>query len=1662
MTTYNKSATRHSNRSLGFSLLHAPAVTRSGDSSVTFSYNQGIPSYPKDCLRDSLKLIYAEAGATSLLLSGRVDDQVTVSVPGCGSYTSPSGAGVDINGSISIPGEGYYLVSAEHTNIDYPPNGNVSYINCTVSPVTDIIGIVPDENEPPSECTCECTCASGSGNDGGQPNNDDSSGDPALSSLRTRSASGSSSSAGSGVQRTSAPQEMRWSCNVASFRGLPGVPSARLELRARSFDAESLASPASLCLRHPLATALQVPEGGVMPNQLVCLDEGDSYLNFMCSGAGNFFFPVGASASTRTTLSCVAEMSLDAPSCSLSGAAYIRATRQDGATLFFLPADGSFAGLLTPAGALLTAESAADYLVVQRDAASDAIRQIWNPWDGLTEVLPHEDGTGYQISFYLPAQVTPPAEDAPSPLFVAAGAPFRTVSVAVDAENASLTVAEHDAEQPESMEDVTTRWSFVDGVWSRSSGSGDALITESRTRSDDAAAGTYSVVTTLSRGGAVASCVQEVYDASGALGDVLLSRTEGFGTPLARTTIFEYNRMGQLITRTAPDGGVTTYAYDTAGRVVKESSPWGSNGERVVETTYRTDGSSRSTEPSRIITKLATASSVATVRTEEYTYLTDNEVERVECRTTAGTPATTQITVTETYTAEHTNPYAAGRPRMSQASNGVQTWYDYAATALHGALYTVTAETRVEGAPVAGQSTRSVEYISADGNVLRSESYLLLSSGVWAFTSGETHQYDMQNRRIATLHDNGRSRSCGYICTGELLWEVDEDGVRTDYGYDASRRLVETIRSEVRNGETVITPETITTYTRDAAGRVLSTRRDVGPMTTTESTVYDILGRVTSRTDSHGRVTTTAYSEDGLTTTLTTPAGATLITTRNRDGSAAHLAGTGQRELYYVYDTNGNNARETVKLADNATILSQSITTDFGQVVAQAQPNASGGFIYSRSEYNALGQLTKQYQDTGWNTAKTAATLYEYDAFGNLVKQILALASSPTPQNSPITEMAYGAEELTDGIYRTVTRTRYNAEGNPLVSVQKSLVSNLSDVLESKNLTIDEKNLTSTQWVEYHNGTKRKSYNTLPNSNITAEAVSVDGFTLSQTDNAGVTTTNTRGYTANGMIQTRTDGRGNTSTTVTDTAGRTLTVTDAAGNVTTTAYDPAHDLPSTVTDAQGNTSCYRYDVRGRKVAEWGTGIQPVLFGYDGADRMVTLTTFRAGTETVSTDPGNRTDGDVTTWSYHDASGLESAKTYADNSSVVKTYDAYNRVLTETDARGNIKTHTYEHARGLLLGTTYSDSTTPRTFSYNHLGQLTQVTDAAGVRTLSYNAYGEQESDSLAANGVTHLITETRDEKGRSTGYTYAKNGTVQQTVTTAYGSDGRIATAGFLHGGSEKQFSYEYMAGTHLLEKLTMPNNMSLTQSYEIQRDLLTGMAYHRGTTLVANRQYSYDSLGRPTARNTSRQGTVKNDTFGYNHRSELTTATVNGNNYAYDYDNIGNRETATESEITTNYTANELNQYTAVGDFTPTFDADGNQTLVKTSTGTWEVTYDAENRPVSFTNAESNTVVECAYDHMGRRATKKVTVDGAITLHQRNLYRGYLQIACCDLTRSAHPALWLITWDPTQPIATRPLAIQKDGSWFTYGWDFTKNICELYGSNGYIRTAYTYTPMVK
>jgi YD repeat-containing protein len=67
-------------------------------------------------------------------------------------------------------------------------------------------------------------------------------------------------------------------------------------------------------------------------------------------------------------------------------------------------------------------------------------------------------------------------------------------------------------------------------------------------------------------------------------------------------------------------------------------------------------------------------------------------------------------------------------------------------------------------------------------------------------------------------------------------------------------------------------------------------------------------------------------------------------------------------------------------------------------------------------------------------------------------------------------------------------------------------------------------------------------------------------------------------------------------------------------------------------------------------------------------------------------------------------------------------------------------------------------------------------------------------------------------------------------------------------------------------------------------------------------------------------------------------------------------------------YTANNLDQYSAVGAVTPTYDGNGNLTY----DGTFTYGYDAESRLTSVTQG-GTTIATYAYDAQGRRKSKTV-----------------------------------------------------------------------------------------
>ncbi len=102
----------------------------------------------------------------------------------------------------------------------------------------------------------------------------------------------------------------------------------------------------------------------------------------------------------------------------------------------------------------------------------------------------------------------------------------------------------------------------------------------------------------------------------------------------------------------------------------------------------------------------------------------------------------------------------------------------------------------------------------------------------------------------------------------------------------------------------------------------------------------------------------------------------------------------------------------------------------------------------------------------------------------------------------------------------------------------------------------------------------------------------------------------------------------------------------------------------------------------------------------------------------------------------------------------------------------------------------------------------------------------------------------------------------------------------------------------------------------------------------------------------------------------------------------------------------------------------------------------------------------------MGRRFEKKVTVGGTTNCHARYLYRDYLQVAECDLTGETPKLVRSYLWDPSEPQATRVLAMTR---WEANGTqvkehlycmhDAMKNVTSLFGEARGRRALYEYRP---
>ena len=1639
-----------------------------------------------------------------------VDDNGTLTVDGEGIFIPGEGkyhGGTYREKSLSFPIEpGPHRVHMTYENVAVPPEWtNLAILNYSievmVSDGTSSSSYQPDEGYPEPVSTedegedvpCECGGdGNGSQSSSGFPcpeedngegdngedeapctceNNEGGSSSSSAHGVRGSSTLYGSSAAGRRVVARTLKTEMVWRTNFGSFRGMTGLPQGLLDIVGYTFSSE-LWSPRALHYWHPMThEIISAPLSGIGANTAFQIRSGGTDINYYCyaDGGGSGVDSVAhiAGSAKRGGSAWFGRRSA---SSAKAGEFCLSIRSTAGNTVNYTAGAASSlkyaTGYTAKNGASYTREEFDEKLDIVR-ASDGSIRQIWNLWDGLANIE-NVTESGYRIALYLPEQVD--GKNSSTGLYPVTGDPFKTFTITGDAAAGRLAVTEQTAGRAP----FTTRyWQGTDGAWNMSQGEGEDSIFTLKEK-QIVSPGTWKLITTIQRGenGIPISRVCETYAVT-RNGNLCTSRIEGYGTDYARETTYEYTGMGKIAKETAPDGSVKTWAYDRFGREIVSSVPWAEAGDKVTYTTYRDQTQADPDILTQWVTLTATA---AELWRTDYTYIEENHVRRVEKRTTALGEENVRLEVKESWLGTAPNVYARGRLKMKQDMGGIQTHYAYEETDQYGALYKVTAETRIAGACVPGLSSRKVTYVSGQGNNMRYEQYVQLADGVWSMTDASSYEYDVENRWVKRTRANGRVYERMMTCCGPL-WERDENGVTTSYSYNTARQLTETIRSAIADGETMITPETITSYTRDALGKITSLRRDTGPMTTVESREYDLLGRLVKETDILGRTTVRSYSGDGLVETVTTPAGATLITRKSASGTILRRYGTGQQDILYTVEVTEEGIRTTEAVPggegdDPRVVTGSSTVNGFGDLVRIAAANTLNGENVRTLAYDDKGRLIRE------QLADMAPALYAYDAFGNRTRAIVALEDDPTILNSRITDYAYVTESREDGVYSLVSITSYTSSGTPVLQKRATLLSALSPVLAGKTVMTDSRGHDAVEWMEYGGGSVRLRKKTVPGVESVFLTRIVDGFTTAVTGFDGATARRQRTYTETGITYADTDVRGNVFTSVCDIAGRIISGTDAAGNTTTYAYGQPFDLPTCVTNALGKTACSFYDIRGRKEAEWGTAVQPAVYAYDAAGHMVSLSTFRVPGDVITTDPRLRTDGDITTWTYDIATGLVIRKTYADATHVDTVYDALNRVAATTDARGTVASRSYAPLTGELVSITFNDDGfTPSISSlYNHLGQLTQIDDASGTRMFTYNQYNEQETETTAGLAAS-VLTLRRDGVGRPAGYCLDYAGAPVLQTAWAYDASGRLSSVSLNAVG--KPFTYGYNEENGLLDTLDYPNTLKRWRTLEEKRDLPVKIDYLRpgSANYPAKTDYSYDILGRPVTKKDYFNAPAPDLTHicAYDDRNELVSdAMSRGGTYSYSYDNIGNRKTSLEGtdSLPTAYVANRVNQYTDITEgeeapFVPNYDADGNQTKLRTATGEWEASYNALNQAVSFIQGDRR--IECVYDYLNRRVEKSVYEGESLMSRKRFIYHGYLQIAELDATEVLESVVPVLRktylWDPLEPVATRILAMgvfDETGAYVEdlyYTHDALKNTTALFGIKAGRRALYEYGP---
>ncbi len=1167
-------------------------------------------------------------------------------------------------------------------------------------------------------------------------------------------------------------------------------------------------------------------------------------------------------------------------------------------------------------------------------------------------------------------------------------------------------------------------------------------------------------------------------------GDVLVKQTHYYGSAYEETSTFIYEtnasslNYGRMIRKTTPEGNWTNYDYDAEGRVIRERTLWDDAVSiRETRTTY-VDEWYNDHRPSCIEEWIITPQGNEVLLKQIICKMEEssNLLRETITQTAVGVEYP-RITITEINGSAADCSYARGRTKKIISPDGSETVYDYLPTTELGAVWMEIATKTVNGHIAPGKSTRTILFINERGDeffireqVHDGSDFITISER--NITTEET------SKPVLVQKSDGTQSSTEWNCSGPVH-ETHDNGMQSWYEYDTLKRLVrETHEAPVPLKEiqeyVAITrqPDTIITHEYDGLNREIATVVSIGSNSSRTERSFDCRGYLVISKDVSGLVTRYEYSHDRLKTTTFHPGGKVSIIKKNIVGFVVEKSESGTRSHFYQRQLTANGIMETIRLdSPDGPVVQESLLDGFNRTIHTGYPSGdhSNGLVYEYIQYDEHDHIISRRQE-GMPT-----TLTQYDNFGRISKIIVKHSESNDidPYTDFVTEheIVYtkspdipieipeiynhgvfeknSIKKILPGGYQTTEESYTLISRNDTFDV--SLRKNKYGRWEVNTTMYKQGNAITTNWQEGISNASRQ--------------YSISGDVVLSIYPNGQIISWKRQYNIHGSSVSQMDERGNTLVSCYDNAGRLVSKQDGEGHTTSYTYDPDTGYLICITDPMKGTIHYRYNEAGQITEQYGTGTQPIRKEYDTSGHLVSLTTWRNAGKTLLELPSFT--GDTTRWEYDTITGLQTKKTYADGTSQTKVYDRFRRTNRIIHPDGSFESYTYHSITGKVTEISFSDQSPSIYNEYDDLGRPISVMDSTGTRTFIYNNLGDLIGEQFRGTLIS-VLDYKLDDYGRDVGYTLTVNGKIVQDTSMTYDEYGRLKTASPETG---KTFTYDYGAD-NLLIRIIWPNGMIKELQYEPNRNIVSSLIYRGvGGQEILGHRYTYDALGRATLITDHDKVVGERITVPhYNMRNELTAVTYDGReDYNYSYDNIGNRVKSRELAKNNEYSCNELNQYVSIQTlgagkkFIPEFDSHGNQTLIQTNTGIWEVHYNVDNRPVLFENGKHSVV--CSYDFMGRRTDRLEYHENTLTSHEHFIYKGYVQIAAYKLDAEQSEDCFMATksyyWDPAQPTATRILAVKdaKDATRLYAACDMMKNITALYDDLGVCRARYIYSP---